>query len=54
MTKVQKKTSLIKYSELLKQKLVASVPTKHEHRIESYRQMLQIDLKKTLAKIETL
>lgn len=49
-----KKARLTKYAESLKQRLSASVPDRHAHRPEGYKQMLEIDLRKTLARIEKL
>jgi hypothetical protein len=49
MTKEQKKISLVKYAETLKQRLRATV-----FKSDAFKQMLEIDLRKTLSKIETL
>lgn len=54
MTPDQKKTSLNKYAQTLRQRLSSPVPPKHEHRIQVYKDMLELDLKKTMRKIESL
>jgi hypothetical protein len=56
MTKEQKKVSLQRYAEFLKRRLASQIPDKYKtvSAIEAFKQMLQIDLKKTLSKIETL
>ena len=54
MTPDQKKTSLQKYAASLKQRLSAPVPKKHEHRPDVLKSFLELDLKRTLAKIESL
>jgi hypothetical protein len=50
----EKKNKLIKYAESIKQRLSASIPQKHANRVQAYKQMLEIDLKKTLSRIEKL
>lgn len=54
MTSDQKKASLQKYASALKQRLSAPVPKKHEHRSQVFKSFLELDLKRTLAKIGTL
>ncbi len=54
MNAQDKKASLVKYVESLKQKLQSQTPDKHKNRETGYRKFLYIDLKKTLAKIEKL
>jgi hypothetical protein len=49
-----KKVSLTKYVEQLKQRINSPVPAKHAHRPQVYMDMLRLDLKKTLAKMEKL
>lgn len=49
-----KKQRLLKYVELLKQRLSSAIPEKHLHRPQVFKDMLQLDLKKTLARIEKL
>lgn len=48
---LEKRLSLQSYANNLKQRLSAPVPTKHQNKQEAYKQMLEIDLKKTLAKL---
>lgn len=48
---LEKRLSLHSYANNLKQRLPAPVPTKHQNKQEAYKQMLEIDLKKTLAKL---
>jgi hypothetical protein len=45
---------LMKYAEHLKQRLSSAVPEKFKHRPEVFKEMVSLDLKKTLAKIEKL
>ncbi len=47
-----KLTSLQTYANSLKQRLQGPVPPNHAHRPEAFKQMLEIDLKKTLSRIE--
>jgi uncharacterized protein with von Willebrand factor type A (vWA) domain len=49
-----KVNSLKAYAEKVKHLLNSDVPEKHAHRAEAYKQMLEIDLRKTLAKIAKL
>jgi hypothetical protein len=49
-----KKQALIKYAEGLKQRLSAAVPPKHAHRPQVFKDMIALDLKKTLTRIEKL
>ena len=42
-----KRRSLTKYAEGLKQRLSSPTPVKHAHRENAYREMLRIDLRKT-------
>ncbi len=49
--KVQK---LTKYAEHIKQRLNSAVPERHTHRPQVFKDMLKLDLKKTIAKIEKL
>lgn len=46
-----KRISLQAYVAQLQQRLSAPIPEKHKDRVEAYKQMLEIDLKKTLAKL---
>lgn len=50
MTK-EKRISLTNYANALKQRLAAPAPLRHANRVEAYKQMLEIDLKKTLTKL---
>lgn len=54
MTKDQKLVSLTRYAQTLRQRLSAPTPEKHQHRVKVYKDFLELDLKKTLRKIETL
>lgn len=45
---------LTKYVEQLKQRLSGTVPSKYANRPEVFKQMISIDLKKTLAVMEKL
>lgn len=45
---------LTKYVEQLKQRLSGAVPAKYANRPEVFKQMISIDLKKTLAVMEKL
>jgi len=57
MTKDQKKIALQKYVEHIRNLINSAIPAKHSKNLNTYsayREMLSIDLKKTLAKIETL
>lgn len=45
---------LTTYAEALKQRLVGGVPEKHKDSAAGFKQMLEIDLKKTLDTIERL
>jgi hypothetical protein len=47
-----KRNSLIKYAEYLKHRILAPIPIKHQKDPVAFKQMLEIDLKKTLNKIE--
>lgn len=52
-----KKARLQKYAEEIKQRMNTSVPTKHSTspaKAAAYKQMLEIDLRKTQAKMEKL
>ncbi len=42
------------YADNLKARLTGSVPEKHKNSPESFKQFIEIDLKKTLAKIQEL
>jgi hypothetical protein len=42
------------YAEKLKQRLSSTVPEKHKHRPEIFKEILRIDLKKTEQRIEKL
>lgn len=46
--------SLTKYAENLKVRLAGKIPPRYEKNPEAFRQMLEIDLRKTLLKIEQL
>lgn len=54
MNNEAKKQSLLRYVEMLKQRLNATVPAKHVHRAAVFKDMLKLDIKKTLATIEKL
>lgn len=45
---------LMVYTDKLRQQLSSQPPERHSHRPAAYAEMLRIDLKKTLRKIETL
>lgn len=45
---------LVTYAESLKQRLAGEIPLKHKKSPEAFKQMIEIDLKKTLATIEAL
>jgi hypothetical protein len=47
-----KKAALIKYADDLKHRLSAPVPPKHQKDPTAFKQMLEIDLRKTLSRIE--
>lgn len=47
-----KRTALLKYADHLKHRLSTTVPVKHQKDPAAFKQMLEIDLKKTLARIE--
>jgi hypothetical protein len=49
-----KKTRLTKYVETLRQRLSSTVPKKFEHRPQVFKDMISLDIRKTLAKIERL
>jgi hypothetical protein len=49
-----KKTALKAYADYLQQRLKQPIPPKHQKSPQEYLQMLQIDLNKTLLKIEEL
>jgi hypothetical protein len=49
-----KKARLTKYVEDQKKRLSSPVPKKHEHRPEVYKDMLMLDIRKTLARIDTM
>ncbi len=49
-----KVTFLKIYAEHLQNRLKQPVPAKRQHAVAEFRQMLQIDLRKTLIKIEEL
>ena len=50
----EKLISLKIYAEGLKERLKRPVPEKRAHQAAAFKQMLEIDLRKTLAKIEEL
>jgi hypothetical protein len=50
----EKILSLKVYADSVKERLARPVPAKHANRVEAFKQMLEIDLKKTLARIEEL
>lgn len=50
-TKIQ---SLEKYVEQLETRLRSDVPARHAHRPDGFKQMLEIDLRKTRAKLNEL
>jgi hypothetical protein len=50
----EKVLALKVYAESLKTRLARPVPPRHAHHPNEFRQVLEIDLKKTLAKIEEL
>lgn len=54
MTADQKLSALRLYAQNLRQRLQAPVPQKHLHRPDIYKDMLELDLKKTMRKIEAL
>jgi hypothetical protein len=54
MTKQEKITALNVYAEGLKRRLAGDVPPRHQKAPHAFKQMLEIDLKKTLADIEKL
>jgi hypothetical protein len=54
MTKEAKLKSLIAYAEGLKHRLNSEVPKKHANNVANFKQMLEIDLKKTNQDIEKL
>lgn len=54
MTTEQKRAALLKYAETLKQRLLAKIPEKHIHRPQVFKDMLALDLKRTLIRIEKL
>ena len=45
---------LQKYVEFLKQRLNGAVPERHAHRPEVFKEMIQLDLKKTQFQIDKL
>ena len=47
----KKRTALTRYADQLRQRLSADIPLRHQHRLEAYKRMLEIDLKKTLARL---
>lgn len=54
MTKEAKLKSLITYAEGLKRRLAGEVPSRHQKAPNAFKQMLEIDLKKTNQDIEKL
>lgn len=54
MTQDQKLSALRLYAQNLRQRLQAPVPQKHLHRPEIYKDMLELDLKKTMSRIEKM
>lgn len=54
MDQNSKLESLKVYANSLKQRLQSPIPEKHKHRPEAFKQMLEIDLRKTLSRIEKL
>lgn len=54
MTTDQKLAALRLYAQNLRQRLQAPVPQEHLHRPEIYKDMLELDLKKTMKRIEAL
>ena len=51
---LEKLAKLTTYAEVLKQRLAGAVPPKHVGHPEAFKQMLQIDLDKTLKAINKL
>lgn len=54
MTKQEKLTALLTYAESLKRRLEGEVPVKHQKAPQYFKQMLEIDLKKTNQNIDKL
>lgn len=54
MTKEAKLKSLIVYAEGLRHRLAGDIPAKHQKAPQAFKQMLEIDLKKTNQDIDKL